>query len=75
MVISTDDSGVSRNNLSGEYLLLASRYKPDYNTLKKYTYNSINYSFLDDDTKAKLNDRLDQEFIDFEKEMSQLFES
>src|SRR6185436_10418768 len=45
-VISTDDAGVSRTNLSGEYLLYASRYKPSYDELKRVVYNSIRYSFL-----------------------------
>ncbi|MEJ2178507.1 MAG: hypothetical protein P8Y12_11320 [Gammaproteobacteria bacterium] len=37
LVISTDDSGVSRNNLSNEYMLLASRYLPAYERIKEYT--------------------------------------
>jgi adenosine deaminase len=34
-VISTDDAGVTRHTLSQEYVLFASRYKPDYAELKK----------------------------------------
>jgi len=75
IVIATDDSGVSRNNLSGEYTLLASRYKPTYKTIKKYTYNSIKYSFLDDSTKNIVKKRLDNQFIAFEKQMSLLSKS
>lgn len=41
LVISTDDSGVSRNNLSHEYRLLATRYKPSYKRIKEYVYNSM----------------------------------
>ena len=70
MVISTDDSGVSRNNLSNEYLLLATRYHPSYATLKQYVYNSITYSFLPPDEKAKLKVKLDQKFEIFEQKMS-----
>jgi len=74
LIISTDDSGVSRNNLSNEYMLLASRYKPDYSRVKKYVYNSINYSFLSPEDKKKHIAILDKEFINFEKEIAVLVE-
>ncbi|MFB1007464.1 MAG: hypothetical protein QMB85_00105, partial [Sulfurospirillum sp.] len=72
IVISTDDSGVSRNNLSHEYVLLASRYHPSYKTIKTYVYNSIDYSFLAPAEKAKIRAQLDKKFEVFEKEMSLL---
>jgi len=72
MVISTDDSGVSRNNLTNEFMLLASRYKPNYALIKTYVYNSIKYSFLSDDEKTKQMAILDKRFVDFEKEMVML---
>ncbi|MBP1681081.1 MAG: Adenosine deaminase [Proteobacteria bacterium] len=72
LVISTDDSGVSRNNLSHEYVLLASRYHPSYQTIKTYVYNSISYSFLTPKEKDALKKQLDQKFLTFEKEMSEL---
>lgn len=63
-VISTDDSGVSRSNLSNEYLLYVSRYKPSYEELKQVVYNSILYSFLSYREKknelASLNKRFDE---------------
>ena len=71
MIISTDDSGVSRNNLTNEYVLLASRYKPSYKKIKEYIYNSAKYSFLSREDKAKLKKRIDQKFLVFEKKMSQ----
>ena len=70
MVICTDDSGVSRNSLSGEYALLAKRYHPDYNTLKSYAYNSIKYSFLTDYEKEQLKKSLDNRFMAFEEMMA-----
>ncbi|PCK07772.1 MAG: adenosine deaminase [Alteromonadaceae bacterium] len=73
MVISTDDSGVSRNNLSHEYVLLASRYRPDYETVKKYVYNSIEYSFLSEEDKQRNKNRLDVKFSLFEQEMAELY--
>ena len=71
MVICTDDSGVSRNNLTGEYVLLASRYKPSYETVKKYVYNSIKYSFLSEGDKQKLTGYVDTGFSKFEAEMAE----
>jgi len=70
MVICTDDSGVSRNNLSGEYALLAKRYHPSYKTLKSYAYNSIEYAFLEDSEKDQIITNLDMQFKDFEKKMA-----
>ena len=75
LVISTDDSGVSRDNLSHEYVLLASRYHPSYETIKKYVYNSIDYSFLTSKEKDALKTKLDKNFLTFEKEMSALANS
>ena len=73
LVISTDDSGVSRNNLSNEYMLLASRYQPPYETIKQYVYNSIEYAFLSEDDKKLKLAQLDREFEQFEHEMAQLY--
>ena len=73
LVISTDDSGVSRNNLSNEYMLLASRYRPAYETIKEYVYNSIEYAFLREDDKKVKRAQLDREFEQFEQEMSRLY--
>ena len=70
MIISTDDSGVSRNNLTNEYVLLASRYQPSYKKLKDYVYNSIKYSFLSEQFKDQLSKGLDARFRKFESEMS-----
>jgi len=75
IVISTDDSGVSRDNLSHEYVLLASRYHPSYATIKKYVYNSIDYSFLTPAEKARVRAQLDKKFVVFEREMSTLAKS
>lgn len=65
-VLSTDDAGVSRNNLSGEYVLYAARYKPGYAEVKKLSYDSIRYSFLADADKQRLLKALDGKFAKFE---------
>ncbi|WP_051012491.1 amidohydrolase family protein [Desulfobacula toluolica] len=70
IVICTDDSGVSRNNLTGEYVLLAARYKPSYEKVKEYVYNSIKHSFFSKSDKNLLTDSLDARFEKFEAEMS-----
>ncbi|MET3134661.1 hypothetical protein AAKU55_004963 [Oxalobacteraceae bacterium GrIS 1.11] len=69
-VISTDDPGVSRANLSGEYVLFASRYKTDYAEVKKLSYNSLRYSFLADGDKARLIKALDGRFAKFEADIA-----
>jgi adenosine deaminase/adenosine deaminase CECR1 len=71
-VLSTDDAGVSRNNLSGEYMLYASRYKPDYAALKRIAYNGVRYSFLPSELKQQETARLDKRFAEFEARMAQV---
>jgi adenosine deaminase/adenosine deaminase CECR1 len=71
-VISTDDAGVTRHNLAGEYVLFASRYKPSYAEVKKASYNSIRYSFLAPGDKTRLARQLDERFASFEAEIAGL---
>lgn len=68
IVISTDDAGILRTNMTEQYVLLAKRY-PDvtYADIKQYVYNSINYSFIKDaKVKQQLLKDLDQRFSKFE---------
>jgi adenosine deaminase len=69
IVISSDDAGVLRTNLTEQYVLLASRYPEfTYSGIKKIIYNSINYSFIKEPSvKKKLLAKLDRDFIAFEK--------
>ena len=72
IVISTDDAGILRTNMTEQYVLLAKRY-PDvsYATIKKYVYNSINYSFIQDEAvKKQLIKDLDNRFKTFEAKFS-----
>ncbi|WP_119790051.1 amidohydrolase family protein [Flavobacterium anhuiense] len=72
IVISTDDAGILRSNMTEQYVLLAKRY-PDvnYETIKKYVYNSINYSFIQDESvKKQLIKDLDNRFKTFEAKFS-----
>ncbi|BDU25857.1 adenosine deaminase [Flavobacterium sp. GSB-24] len=72
IVISTDDAGILRSNMTEQYVLLSKRY-PDvsYATIKQYVYNSINYSFIqDEDVKKRLVKDLDNRFKTFEAKFS-----
>ena len=71
-VLSTDDAGVTRHDLSNEYMLFASRYKPDYAEVKKLSYNGVRYSFLPDAQKQRLTTQLDQRFARFEAQIAAL---
>lgn len=69
-VISTDDAGVTRHNLSNEYVLFATRYKTDYAEVKKLSYDSIRFAFLAEGDKQRLLKQLDSRFAKFEAEIA-----
>ena len=68
IVISTDDAGILRTNMTEQYVLLAKRYKDiSYRDIKQFVYNSINYSFIKDSSvKKQLMKDLDNRFAIFE---------
>ncbi|RKS92478.1 adenosine deaminase [Flavobacterium limicola] len=68
IVISTDDAGILRTNMTEQYVLLAKRYKDvSYTDIKQYVYNSINYSFIKEaSVKKQLIKDLDSRFKTFE---------
>jgi adenosine deaminase len=68
IVISTDDAGILRTNMTEQYVLLAKRYKTiSYIDIKQFIYNSINYSFIQDPAvKKQLIQDLDNRFKTFE---------
>lgn len=69
IVISTDDPGILRTSLTEQFVLLAQRYPEiTYRDLKRYVYNSIQYSFIKDSTlRARLTEDLNRRFAQFEK--------
>ncbi len=71
IVICTDDAGVLRSNLIHQYVLLAQRYRGvTYQDIKRYVYNSIDFSFIKEDAvKQKLTDKLKADFRRFEKDV------
>ncbi|MDL2355230.1 MAG: adenosine deaminase [Pseudomonadota bacterium] len=69
-VLATDDAGVTRHDLSHEYVLFASRYQPDYAEVKRLSYNGVRYAFLPDAQKQRLKAQLDQRFARFEADIA-----
>ena len=67
VVISTDDAGVSRINLSNEYFRAARDYGLGYGALKAIARNSLTHSFLDERDKQVELDRLDRASAAFER--------
>ncbi|MCP4887992.1 MAG: adenosine deaminase [Planctomycetaceae bacterium] len=72
LVISTDDPGVSRNNLANQYMLMATRYRFPYPTVKEIITNSIRYSFLSPRERERTLGTLQAEFQRFETQMADL---
>lgn len=73
IVITSDDMGVLRTSFTEQFAILAKRYKAiSYQDIKGFIYNSIQFSFLTKKEKKKLKKKLDLEFINFEKKISQL---
>jgi adenosine deaminase len=74
IVISTDDAGVLRTNLIEQYVLLAKRYPEiSYRDIKRFVYNSIDYSFIEEPAvKQKLRNDLRKRFREFEEEMGKV---
>jgi hypothetical protein len=68
IVISSDDAGILRTNLTEQYVLLAKRYKSiSYADIKQIVYNSIIFSFIKDEAvKKQLISDLDNRFKVFE---------
>ncbi len=69
IVISTDDPGISRTSLTEQYVLLAQRYpKIKYCEMKKFAFNSVEYSFIKDpQVKEGLKKDLARRFGVFER--------
>lgn len=66
VALSTDDMGVSRIDLSNEYLRAARDYPLGYRVLKQIARNSLEYSFLKGDERDAQLRTFDQASADFE---------
>ena len=68
IVISTDDAGVLRTNLTEQYVLLSKRYPEfSYLEIKQLIFNSIRFSFIEEETlKTAILKKLEYDFVEFE---------
>jgi adenosine deaminase len=70
IILSTDDPGILRSNLTDQYVLAAERYgELGYKDFKQFARNSISYSFLPDLEKENLIVDLNKRFLRFEQDM------
>ena len=67
VALATDDEGVSRSDMTHEYLRATETYNLSYVDLKRMARQSLEYSFLDAKEKASLQRTLEQDFATFEK--------
>lgn len=67
-VISTDDPGILRTNLTQQYTLIAKRYGVGYYDIKQLVRNSIIFSFMPEEEKLSLLQELESKFTTFETE-------
>ncbi len=72
VVLSSDDEGVSRNNLTDDYVNLVQRYGITYDRLRDIVTNSIRYSFMKEGEKQAQLAKLDKRFADFEARMAKM---
>lgn len=70
VVLSTDDGGVERTDLTNEYVRAARDYRLGYAALKKLARASLVYSFLPDADKRKELERFDHASKDFERSIA-----
>ena len=67
LVLSTDDAGVSRIDLTNEYFRAARDYRLGYRTLKRMARDGLTYSFLPDKEKREALERFDKAATEFER--------
>jgi adenosine deaminase len=70
VVLSTDDAGVSRINLTNEYFRAARDYGLSYHLLKAIARNALIHSFLDERQKREELARFDRSYADFERSLA-----
>lgn len=66
VVVATDDEGVSRSDMTHEYLRAVESYGLSYADLKKIVRDSLQYSFVEPAIKGKLLADLQTRFSQFE---------
>jgi hypothetical protein len=68
VALATDDEGVSRSEISREFLKAAQDQGLGYLQLKMMARNSLQYAFIEGSEKAKLQRQLEADFKKFESE-------
>ena len=66
VALSTDDEGVSRTDLTNEYQRAVEEHGLTYAEIKTISRNSIDHSFLPDETRTRLRRQLEADFQKFE---------
>lgn len=70
IVLSTDDPGILRTNLTQQFVIAAMRYPElTYSDFKTFVLNSIEYSFMPEKDKKTVKNRLQSKLNAFEGEM------
>jgi len=67
--LTTDDEGVSRSNLTMEYVKAVERYDLDYGDIKQISRDCLAHSFLPEDVKDERLAMLKASFDDFEQSL------
>jgi len=67
VTLATDDAGVSRIDLTNEYLRAARDHGLGYARLKAIAHTALTHSFLTEAEKDRERARLDRAFADFEQ--------
>ena len=70
VVLSSDDAGVSRIDLTNEYFRAARDYALGYRELKAIARNALRYSFLDAEQKRDQLERFEQRSAEFERSVA-----
>lgn len=73
MCICTDDEGVSRTNLTMEYVKMVQNYGLSYVELIRMSRACLEHAFLDDDTRSAMLSSFDAAVADFERVLSDGF--
>ena len=73
VALSTDDEGVSRIDLTHEYLRAVQTFGFGYVEIKQLSYNSLDYAFAEERIELLLE--LDRRFAAFEAEQAALADS
>jgi adenosine deaminase len=71
VALATDDEAVLRSELTMEFHKAVEEHGLRYHELKRLAINAIEFAFVDDTTKARLRQRLGQDFAAFERTWAQ----